>query len=193
MNAARRVFTRDGFEAARIESVASEAGYTRGAYYAHFESKEDLFFALLEEQSTLQLERLHKELESCATNHERLEKLKSFYVSRVSDKQWAILLLEFKLYALRHPKLRARLAKVHRGIRDKLKLAAIATVLPVELTCNAKRSRLQQAVLEGVLRGVALEYAYDPTELSEGEVARMLSEVFDVVVQSRGQKDAEEK
>lgn len=188
MNAARRVFTRDGFEAARIESVASEAGYTRGAYYANFESKEDLFFALLEEQSTLQLERLQKELEGCATNHERLEKLKRFYVSRVCDKQWTILLLEFKLYALRHPKLRARLAKVHRGIRDKLKLAAIAADLPVELTCNSQRTRLQQAVLEGVLRGVTLEFAYDPTDLSGSEVTLMLSEIFDVVVQGRGQQ-----
>src|ERR1700685_2560945 len=46
--AAETIFARDGFEAARLEDIAAEAGYTRGAFYANFESKEDIFFALLE-------------------------------------------------------------------------------------------------------------------------------------------------
>src|SRR5579862_6665731 len=47
--AAKRIFAQDGFEAARLEDIAAGAGYTRGAFYANFESKEDIFFALLEE------------------------------------------------------------------------------------------------------------------------------------------------
>src|SRR6266436_6750437 len=47
--AAKRIFAKDGFEAARLEDIAAGAGYTRGAFYANFESKEDIFFALLEE------------------------------------------------------------------------------------------------------------------------------------------------
>src|SRR5690348_12636055 len=46
--AAEKAFARDGFEAARLEDIASLAGYTRGAFYANFKSKEDIFFALLE-------------------------------------------------------------------------------------------------------------------------------------------------
>ena len=48
IRAAEKIFARDGFEAAKLEEIAAEAGYTRGAFYANFESKEDLFFALLE-------------------------------------------------------------------------------------------------------------------------------------------------
>src|ERR1700722_2235653 len=48
LEAAEQVFARDGFEAARLEDIASLAGYTRGAFYANFQSKEDIFFALLE-------------------------------------------------------------------------------------------------------------------------------------------------
>ena len=44
MAAARRVFARDGFEVARLQDIAQEAGKTRGALYAHFTDKEDLFF-----------------------------------------------------------------------------------------------------------------------------------------------------
>ena len=46
--AAEKIFARDGFEAARLAEIAALAGYTRGAFYAHFKSKEDIFFALLE-------------------------------------------------------------------------------------------------------------------------------------------------
>src|SRR5947209_3933413 len=50
LRSARKIFARDGFEAARLEDIAADAGHTRGAFYAHFESKEQLFFALLEQQ-----------------------------------------------------------------------------------------------------------------------------------------------
>jgi AcrR family transcriptional regulator len=182
LNAARRIFAKDGFEASRIESVASEAGYTRGAFYAQFKSKEDLFFALLEEQVTLHLDELRLELEQCATNREKVQCLRRFYVSRVTDRQWTILMLEFKLYALRHPRLRAKLAKAHRVIRDKMKFETIAPLLPREFTCDEKRNYLVRTVLEGVLRGIALEYAYDPTDLPEDEVSATLGQIFDVVV-----------
>ena len=48
IQSAEKVFARDGFEAAKLEEIAADAGYTRGAVYANFDSKEDLFLALLE-------------------------------------------------------------------------------------------------------------------------------------------------
>ncbi len=51
LEAALRIFARDGFEASRIEDIAGATGHTRGAFYAHFNSKEDLFFALFEQQA----------------------------------------------------------------------------------------------------------------------------------------------
>src|SRR5271163_1398225 len=46
--AAENIFARTGYEAARLEDIAAAAGYTRGAFYANFDSKEDIFFAMLE-------------------------------------------------------------------------------------------------------------------------------------------------
>ena len=51
MQAARRVFGARGFHAATIEEIAAEAGLSNGAIYYNFESKGDLFFALLEERT----------------------------------------------------------------------------------------------------------------------------------------------
>lgn len=45
--AALRIFSRDGFEAARLQDIAAEAGVTRGAIYHHFDSKAGLYEAHL--------------------------------------------------------------------------------------------------------------------------------------------------
>jgi AcrR family transcriptional regulator len=50
LDAAARVFIRRGFGGASIEAIASEAGYTRGAFYSNFESKEQLFVELLQQR-----------------------------------------------------------------------------------------------------------------------------------------------
>jgi AcrR family transcriptional regulator len=47
--AASRLFLRDGYVATSLANIADEAGVTKGAVYSNFESKEDLFLALLQE------------------------------------------------------------------------------------------------------------------------------------------------
>lgn len=49
LDAARRVFEAEGLEGASMRAIAKEAGYTAGAIYAYFPSKEALYGALLDE------------------------------------------------------------------------------------------------------------------------------------------------
>jgi len=51
LRAARRLFVRNGFAATSLADIAEEAALTKGAVYSNFESKEDLFLALLQEPS----------------------------------------------------------------------------------------------------------------------------------------------
>jgi AcrR family transcriptional regulator len=55
MDAALRVFARQGFDRATNKDIAREAGITPGLIYHYFESKEDLLKALLREHSPLRL------------------------------------------------------------------------------------------------------------------------------------------
>src|SRR5258708_12401897 len=48
LEAAAEVFARRGFHGASVEEVAEVAGYTKGAVYSNFTSKDDLFLAVLE-------------------------------------------------------------------------------------------------------------------------------------------------
>jgi len=181
LRAARQIFARDGFDAARIEDIAAKAGFTRGAFYANFSTKEDLFFALLEQQSTQHMERLRGLMEACSNEQERLEALRTYYATRAADKQWSILVLEFKLFALRHAKLRAKLAEAHRRIRTKMKLEGIQCLLPAQLQRPQKSKELRKIVLEALLNGLMLEHAYDPKAITGDQVTAILGKLFDTL------------
>jgi AcrR family transcriptional regulator len=52
LDAARSVFSEAGIEGASIREIAKRAGYTPGAIYSYFESKEAVYAALLDESLT---------------------------------------------------------------------------------------------------------------------------------------------
>ncbi|HTW63983.1 MAG TPA: TetR family transcriptional regulator [Bryobacteraceae bacterium] len=185
LDAAKRIFARDGFEAARIEDIAGATGHTRGAFYAHFNTKEDLFFALFEQEAGDRLRDLRAVLERCADTSGRMQALRKFYISRASDRQWVMLALEFKLFALRHPKLRARLARTHRRIRESLKIETVSRLIP-ELMRGRRESReVRRVALEAALNGLVLEHAYDPETISQTQATAALGRMFDVLMTTK--------
>ncbi|MCR4786818.1 MAG: TetR/AcrR family transcriptional regulator [Lachnospiraceae bacterium] len=50
LKSAMKYFGKAGFRNASIRNICKEAGVTNGAFYAHFESKDDLFSALVSEK-----------------------------------------------------------------------------------------------------------------------------------------------
>lgn len=182
LKSARRIFARDGFEAARIEDIAKDAGHSRGAFYANFESKEDLFFALLEQQAIEHISKLQQLLEGCATQEQRMVTLREYYVGLLGDTQWSMLMLEFKLFALRHGQLRPKLLRTHRQIRALLSAAKIQQLAPFEIAEIFKTEEPVRRALEATLHGLVLEHAYDPTAISEEQLTVLLRRIFDVLV-----------
>ena len=114
IQSAEKIFARDGFEAAKLEEIAADAGYTRGAFYANFDSKEDLFFALLEKEISSRIAALAREMDSVREPEAKLKAMREFFLSKTLDRRWCLLALEFKLFAVRHPEVRRRLAAMHR-------------------------------------------------------------------------------
>ena len=58
MDGARTVFLRDGFDGASMNDIARVAGVSKGTLYVYFDSKEQLFEALIREDRKQQAERL---------------------------------------------------------------------------------------------------------------------------------------
>ena len=58
MEGARTVFLEKGFDAASMGEIARQAGVSKGTLYVYFESKEELFEAIFEEESRAQAEQV---------------------------------------------------------------------------------------------------------------------------------------
>src|SRR3989475_9742149 len=59
LEAARRVFERDGYHAATVSSIVQMAGLSQGAFYLYFIDKKAVFAALQEEMATLLRRRIY--------------------------------------------------------------------------------------------------------------------------------------
>ena len=113
VEAADRLFTKNGFHATSVDAVADDAGYTKGAVYSNFESKEDLFFAVCERRVDRRVEEIEATLASGETAYEGLELLIVGLEQRHDD-GWLAVFFEFWAHVLRHPELRERFAEQHR-------------------------------------------------------------------------------
>jgi AcrR family transcriptional regulator len=179
--AAEKVFARDGFEAARLEDIAGLAGYTRGAFYANFQGKEDIFFALLERwvgQRIFEVKTLIAQQESPAN---LLRALREHYLQITQDRRLSLLSLEFKLFAIRHPEAHARLRARQRRLRatggDLLRRIARVTGRTLPVSCTAAATGFG-----AFSSALSLEHFVDPSMVSEQETRHLLGVFFDAML-----------
>ncbi len=121
LDAAATVFARDGFHGASLDSVAATAGFTKGAVYSNFESKEDLFLAVFEDRVTREHEEMQRVLTEPQPPYEvsdRLPLVRSV-IEGTWDDEWTALYLEFVLYAQRNPQAGKKLAASTRRQRER--------------------------------------------------------------------------
>jgi AcrR family transcriptional regulator len=108
LDAARVLFARHGFNGASVDQIAETAGFTKGAVYSNFDSKEELFLALLERQ----LDRSVAQLEALLDQNAPAERASAFVEGvgdlPVLDHDWFLLEAEFLLYAARNPDVTVR-------------------------------------------------------------------------------------
>lgn len=124
LKSAEIVFVRDGYLGAELGEIATLAGRSKGAIYGHFKSKEDLYFALLEERTSGYRERVEAALVGCKSSKEISRALVDHFFGAVKeDKAWCRLLLEFKLFAVRNHSAKKRLQKINKNLyyREHLK------------------------------------------------------------------------
>jgi AcrR family transcriptional regulator len=113
--AAEACFVTRGFHATSVDQVAERAGYTKGAVYSNFASKEDLFFAVYERRVERFLPELEGALSEATDVGEALLSVTATHRARREREQdgWLAVFLEFWTHVLRHPEHRARFAAIH--------------------------------------------------------------------------------
>ena len=174
IRSARYIFARDGFEHARIEDIALRARKTRGAFYDNFKDKEDVFLAIFEEDVARDLTELGPLLLALPTIKERMDALAQYLARLSKDLERMLLNVEFKLYAIRHPHKRKRLADLLRAMRLRTSIPEISRLLP-QLDGRSTSTKLTDCLaMCGVMDGLALSHLFDPEGLDNLAVLRYL-------------------
>jgi AcrR family transcriptional regulator len=120
--ASARVFEEQGIGGASIEAIAAAAGFTRGAFYSNFKSKDELIIAMLEDHVEQSILRIRDLLERHKNLADFIEALKTMGRSQQDPLGRSPLLhMEMILFVARAEKRRPELAK---RLRARRKLVA---------------------------------------------------------------------
>jgi AcrR family transcriptional regulator len=110
LDAASKVFAAEGFAGATIDAIGQAAGFTKGAVYSNFGSKDELFLALLDREFELRGEQIATALESDGDSAATAQTLSRSVLDSVHDHaDYYVLFVEYWLRAVRDPELRERL------------------------------------------------------------------------------------
>ena len=169
--AADRRFVQGGFHATSLDQIAADAGYTKGAVYSNFASKEDLFFAVYERRAAV-AEAQMAELFAAdpAAGLERIASDTS--ARREREDGWLAVFFEFWAHVIRHPELRGRFAAIHRRLQ--LPVAGALERVAAERGAELPDAALPLAVASGAMQiGLALERLTQPEVVDEALGVRM--------------------
>ncbi|AUG80599.1 TetR family transcriptional regulator [Kitasatospora sp. MMS16-BH015] len=176
LTAALAAFAEHGFHATSIEQVCERAGYTRGAFYSNFSSKEELFLALFDDHSKRIVQRITERIDAAIAATEAgdlpLQSLVEILAEvEPAERDWYLVTTEFTLHAIRDRQAAWVLAQHDARLRTE-----IARCLTTHLHRTGRTltvdpdtfARLLVAVREG---GLAQSYV-EPEALPPGQLER---------------------
>jgi AcrR family transcriptional regulator len=117
VRSAGKVFAKRGYNAATVEQISEAAGFSRGAFYANFDDKADLFLTILEEERERDFEDLAAEVAAAERTGDILSALHRWFTRVLVSGPLQRATAEFRLAACDHARHRRRLAKNARAVR----------------------------------------------------------------------------
>lgn len=117
LSAAKRVFSRKGYEATTMEDIAAEAGFGKASLYFYFKRKEEVFLSLIKDGLEGQKKLLKEVMSSQLSNVERLEAVLSKFFEYVQENREFMRIVHSesqKLYATTLREVRSSIIKDHR-------------------------------------------------------------------------------
>ena len=177
LDAARRVFLARGYHGATLEQIADEAGFSKGVVYSRFESKADLFLALLEDRIEERAAENARFAESLTNGGGLPSLLEHLIRGDQATPGWLLLVIEFRVHAARDAALTRRYAAVHARTVDAL-AGVIATITAQDGAEPAVPPRQLAELLLALSSGVTLEQAARPDALGGRQLAAHLARVL---------------
>lgn len=169
MDAAFDIFAEEGYAAASVEAITERAGFSRGAFYYNFASKEELLLALVEwsverRLGTVDESRAIANFFDGLDDDARLLDLMRDQ-NEADDLKWAMVVTEFRLHAVRGSdptvgaKLDALFRRVVEGLAvrlgDRAGAAGAEFTVPVDMVATLAIGTYMQAVVDAAVAHLA--------------------------------------
>lgn len=164
--AASDVFGRLGFESARMDDVAREAGIAKGLLYKHFASKDALFRALVDRQGTTYAQELRSALAEPGVSAEPAQALRAglaFWLRMLRDDQASFNLTDPGGH------------DAYDGLRESLRAVIADAVRAAEPAVPEPFPRYIAALIQGAAENLGLVWRDDPSGIGEDAALAMLS------------------
>ncbi len=179
----RKHFLRYGLGGAVAEKIAEDAGYSRGALYANFDGKEDLFLAVIREEQACRSNIFRSILRDESSAKKRLRKMRDTIADTLTNRDWIVLRAEFEAGALRSERIRQSFVEMHRlQIHDGGELVKDLLKSPGVI------SRLKPddfiTVMHNLAHGLAVTQKILGAELSQKNTRSLIQSLFDHLMSS---------
>jgi AcrR family transcriptional regulator len=121
VRSASRLICELGMHGASIDRIAADAGYTKGAFYVHFASKEDMFLTLLDEHFATEVARLDAVLVGAGDPAQEARQAAEGFLVRIdSEPEWRGLYRELAGHAARNEPFRLQFAARQSDLRERM-------------------------------------------------------------------------
>lgn len=191
LDAAAEVFAEVGLDAASVEAVCERAGFTRGAFYSNFESKDELFLELAAGVTSERVDAVKARVKAWETNPGLAEglldplQLVEQVLDMTGDDRLGILLMsEIRNHALRDPALAAAYLKqdeemvgsVTQIITDIVSAGLITLRVPPEQVARVMLTTWESASVRGAIAGLDYEAMCAATSTEIARLAQLFIE-----------------
>lgn len=167
MASAIELFGSKGFAQTSVAEITDHAGYAKGSFYRHWNSKDELFLSIVEQKFKQYRASRHKRVKDARNLEEAMNVIWDFLETIVSDMNWSSIFLEFTVYSATSEALRKLMKKsVYRLSNEvfaDLVRDHVETDFPPE-----KIGALNTALFEGYL----IQHTLGSEELTFEEVRR---------------------
>ena len=187
---AATVFARKGYHGASLDQVAADAGLTKGAVYWHFQSKSDLFLALLDARFQRDMSEMAVKVDAAHNQADPFDSLKLVLLQLAdkieSDRDWPRLFLEFLGHA-REDAVHQRIGAIYR--QSYAWSQTLLDDLRQRGRCNQHADSFVASVFWGALvDGLVLAWLANPQLI---DLKQLMPQIAELVWQGVGPRQAD--
>jgi AcrR family transcriptional regulator len=167
LDGARQVIADQGVHGASVEAICEAAGFTRGAFYSNFTSRDDLVLAIIADDRARILTEIEEVLADPPDDPARIVAAIQARLADVDSLRRHLVRTELTLYALRSAAVRPDFVRLRREFREGFRRAIDAAAARKGLTLLLETDLLVRTV-EALHDGATMQSLLEPDELPLG-------------------------